>query len=180
MKNVLLLGDSIRMGYEPYVRRALEGRATVSGPNENGRFALYTLNSLRFWTPHLPRPDVIHWNNGLWDLGDDYGVGRPFSLPEEYRDALCRIAEVLKKLFPEAKIIMATTTPTKNPDVSGLIRYNGILTSVAEENAFPVDDLFSVVYENVSDFICEDGIHLTEAGWEAASAAVVRSIEPYL
>ena len=45
MKNVLLLGDSIRMGYEPHVRRKLEGRAEVFGPNENGRFALYTLNS---------------------------------------------------------------------------------------------------------------------------------------
>lgn len=88
MKQILLLGDSLRMGYEPIVRRMLEGRAQVSGPEENGRWAGYTLNSLRFWIPNLPKPDIIHWNNGLWDLGDDYQLGRPFSLPEEYESAL--------------------------------------------------------------------------------------------
>ena len=180
MKNVLLLGDSIRMGYEPCVRRKLEGRAEVFGPNENGRFALYTLNSLRFWINGIPKPDVIHWNNGLWDLGDDYHVGRPFSTAEEYRSALERTVVVMKKLFPEAKIIMATTTPTKNPDVSGMVRYNEILRSIAEENGFMVDDLFSVVYSDVEKYICPDGIHLTDEGWDATSDAVVRCIEEYL
>ncbi|WP_257968099.1 hypothetical protein [Peribacillus deserti] len=35
MKKVLLLGDSIRMGYEPFVREALEGKAEVTAPEEN-------------------------------------------------------------------------------------------------------------------------------------------------
>ena len=70
MKNVLLLGDSRRQGYEPYVRTILEGRAGVYGPNENGRWAGYTLNSLRFWLDQFPVPQIVHWNCGLWDLGD--------------------------------------------------------------------------------------------------------------
>ena len=62
MKNILLLGDSRRQGYEPFVRRMLEGRAGVYGPSENGRWAGYTLNSLRFWLDQFPAPDVVHWN----------------------------------------------------------------------------------------------------------------------
>ena len=39
MKKILLLGDSRRQGYEPYVRELLAGCAEVHGPAENGRWA---------------------------------------------------------------------------------------------------------------------------------------------
>ena len=177
MKQVLLLGDSIRMGYEPLVRAALEDRADVSGPSENGRWAGYTLNSLRFWLPRLPKPDIIHWNNGLWDLGDDYHLGRPFSLPEEYESALERTITVLNNMFPGVQIIMATTTPTANPDTSGIEAYNEIMKKVAARHNIPVDDLFPLVNPSL---ICPDGIHLNEEGWKIVSQQVIASIEPYL
>ena len=181
MKQIILLGDSIRMGYEPHVRKALEGRAEVYGPNENGRWAGYTLNSLRFWLPQLPKePDVIHWNNGLWDLGDDYHLGRPFSLPEEYISALERMITVLEKTFPTAKIVMATTTPTANGDNEGIRSYNDILKSVAAKHGFAVDDLYPIIAADIPRFVCPDKIHLTADGWAAATAQVVANIEPYL
>ena len=44
MKKVLLLGDSIRMGYDDYVKELLEGECEVIyDPDDNGRFAAYTL-----------------------------------------------------------------------------------------------------------------------------------------
>ena len=66
MKQVMLLGDSLRMGYEPLVRELLKGKAEVSGPNENGRWAGYTLNSFRFRIPGMPKPDV---SIGITDFG---------------------------------------------------------------------------------------------------------------
>ncbi len=57
MKNVLLLGDSIRMQYQPKVKELLKGRANVYGPVENGRWSGYTLNTLRFWLPQMPAAD---------------------------------------------------------------------------------------------------------------------------
>ena len=36
-KQVMLLGDSLRMGYQSVVSRILDGKAVVSGPEENGR-----------------------------------------------------------------------------------------------------------------------------------------------
>lgn len=180
MKQVLLLGDSLRMGYEPIVRRLLEGKAVVSGPEENGRWAGYTLNSLRFWIPGLPKPDIIHWNNGLWDLGDDYHLGRPFSLPEEYESALERMVTVLGKLFPEAQIIMATTMPTDNPDTSDIEAYNEILKTVAKRHNIPVNDLFPVVCPRVAEFVGPDHIHLTTEGFETVARQVADTIEKYL
>lgn len=180
MKQVLLLGDSLRMGYEPIVRKMLEGTAEVSGPNENGRWAGYTLNSLRFWINGFPKPDVIHWNNGLWDLGDDYGLGRPFSLPEEYESALERMITVLGKLFPDAKVIMATTMPTDNPDSSDIESYNVILKKVAEKHQIPVNDLFSIVKGKEKEFVGPDHIHLTEIGFQTVAEQVTEVLRKYL
>lgn len=180
MKQVLLLGDSLRMGYEPKVRKYLEGKAEVSGPEENGRWAGYTLNSLRFWIPNLPTPDVIHWNNGLWDLGDDYNIGRPFSLPEEYESALERTVIVLNKLFPNAKIIMATTMPTSNPDTSGIENYNEIIKKVASRHDIPVNDLFALVKDDILKIVSEDNIHFTDEGFDMVGKEVAGVIENYL
>lgn len=180
MKQVLLLGDSLRMGYQPIVARLLEGKAQVSGPEENGRWAGYTLNSFRFWIPGLPKPDIIHWNNGLWDLGDDYELGRPFSLPEEYESALERMVTVIGKTFPEAKIIMATTMPTDNPDTSGIIAYNKILCDVAARHEIPVNDLFPIVDGHTKELVGPDHIHLTEEGFEIVAKKVAEEIEKLL
>ncbi len=177
MKQVLLLGDSLRMGYEPIVRKLLDGIAQVSGPSENGRWAGYTLNSLRFWIPDLPKPDIIHWNNGLWDLGDDYGLGRPFSLPEEYESAFERTITVFGKLFPKAKVIMATTMPTDNPDSSDIEAYNEILKNVAARHQIPVNDLFRIVKGREKEFVGEDHIHLTKIGFEIVAKQVADVIK---
>jgi len=60
MKTILLLGDSIRLSYQPLVAAKLDGRAKVVGPSENCRFALYTLMRLDEWLQECGKPDVIH------------------------------------------------------------------------------------------------------------------------
>ena len=46
MKNVLLIGDSIRIGYDKAVKQSLAGIAEVYFPEENCRFASYVLRYL--------------------------------------------------------------------------------------------------------------------------------------
>lgn len=69
---ILLLGDLIRMGYAPFAREALAGRADVLYPEENGRFVQYSLRHAQDWKAGLGLSggdvDVVHWNNGLWDV----------------------------------------------------------------------------------------------------------------
>lgn len=181
MKNVMLLGDSIRLLYQPLVREKLKNKANVYGPEENGRWSGYTLNSLRFWLQYMPKPDIVHWNNGLWDMGDDYELGRPFSLPEEYVSALERTIRVLYKLCGEnVKIIMATTTPTVDTDITAPHKYNELIKEVAARHKLEVNDLFSLVAADIPKYIGTDRIHLTPEGTELAASQAAACIEKYI
>ncbi|MDR2752327.1 MAG: SGNH/GDSL hydrolase family protein [Clostridiales bacterium] len=179
MKNVLLLGDSIRLSYQPLVKEKLKGKANVYGPEENGRWAGYTLNSLRFWLPMMPDPDIIHINNGLWDLGDDYGFGRNFSLPVEYESALERLVVVLERTG--ATVIFATTTPTKlGKDLSDIITFNDILKYVAARDGLEINDLFEVINADIDGNLGPDNLHLSPAGVEIAASKVAGVLGKYL
>ena len=81
MKKVLLLGDSIRMGYQSEVKKLLENEYEVMYPEDNGRFAAYTLwqvNQAFKWTP-----DIALFPGWSWPPGDAlqsrWSAGRPRS-----------------------------------------------------------------------------------------------------
>ena len=170
-KQILLLGDSIRMQYQPVVARMLADIAEISGPEENGRWSGYTLNSLRFWLPQLPSPDLVHWNCGLWDMGDDYQEGRHFYPLDLYEETCHRICRVLRKVTgkPELPIVIATTTPTQHGDHEDILRYNDVLKKVAVEENAMVNDLYAVVAPARETMIGEDHIHLNESGIAAVA-----------
>ncbi len=181
MKQVILLGDSVRMQYQRGVGIRLADIAEVTGPEENGRWSGYTLNSLRFWLPNLPTPDLVQWNCGLWDMGDDYQEGRHFYPPDLYEETCHRICRVLRKITgnPSLPIVIATTTPTYQGDHGDILLYNDILKKVAKEEGAAVNDLFSVVAASMDEMIGEDHIHLTSAGTDAVAnrtAAVLRAL----
>ena len=50
MKNILLIGDSIRMGYDKAVKKSFEGIANVVFPEDNCRFASYVLRYFHEYT----------------------------------------------------------------------------------------------------------------------------------
>lgn len=180
LKKVLLLGDSRRQGYEPFVREMLQGRAEVYGPQENGRWAGYTLNSLRFWLHEFPQPDIVHWSCGLWDLGDDYHIGRPFSLPEEYESAVARTVIVLRKLFPGVKIIFSSILPVGAGDSTSIQSYNAIMKRVADREGVCYDDLFALMHDKMVTYDRGDGLHLNAEGNTIAARQVVSAIEKFL
>ena len=149
MKNLLLLGDSIRVGYCGFVKEILNGRANVFFPEDNCRFAQYTLRELQRWVADYPEIDIVHWNNGLWDsahlsvsgCGDDgeaAGVTmKPANVtadyrydeeavtpPDIYEYMLNRVAVRIRQLCPEAEVIFATTTPVIEEEATNIYRSN--------------------------------------------------------
>jgi len=108
MKSVVLIGDSIRMGYEPIVRQELQEIAVVHASAENGRDSRNVLEHLREWTqPHAPH--VVHMNCGLHDL-KRVPPATECAVPlEEYAANIRSIFESLKQT--RAKVIWATNTP---------------------------------------------------------------------
>ena len=79
MKKAVLLGDSIRLlGYGTRVPALLAPDIAVWQSEDNGRFTSYTLRTCFDYKAELETADVIHWNNGLWDMCDLFGDG-PFT-----------------------------------------------------------------------------------------------------
>ena len=96
LKKVLLLGDSIRMSYQPFVSELLNGKAEVVGPADNCQFTLYTLSSIDRWINNLGQPDIVHWNNGIHDCGhnpDRSPVQIPIDIYQE------NLNHILKRLI---------------------------------------------------------------------------------
>ena len=70
VKKIVLLGDSIRLGYDKYVKMAFEDIAEVYYPAVNCCFASYLLRYLYDWKLKMgcgDDVDLVHWNAGLWD-----------------------------------------------------------------------------------------------------------------
>ena len=111
MKKIVLIGDSIRMGYDKYVKESLDGIAEVYYPEENCKFAEYVLRFIGEWKKRGEWPcdiDLVHWNAGLWDVLDVDGEG-PLTSLDYYKEAIGRIDRRIRRIFPNAKIVFATS-----------------------------------------------------------------------
>ncbi|WP_127530670.1 SGNH/GDSL hydrolase family protein [Paenibacillus kobensis] len=183
MRKVLLLGDSIREGYEPYVRELLADEAAIIAPGENGRFAKYTLWGVNLWLKELgsAKIDVIHWNNGLWDVHREAPMTEPLTSVEEYVFTLGRIADELARTG--ARVVFATTTPVAADAVGRtneeIDHYNSAAVQLMKERGIAVNDLNAALRPRLNEYICSDRLHLTEAGSRQCAgqvAAVIRAL----
>ncbi len=193
MKKVLLLGDSIRMGYDEYVRELLRGKAEVYFDEDNGRFAAYTLwQANQMFRLHGPF-DVVHWNNGYWDMNVEAPMTEAMHPVDEYVHFLRRILHFCRD--NGAQVIFAATTPILESgaakDVTGVNAsiqyndqwvqtYNNAARRLMEEENVPVNDLYALCREDPRCYKCADLLHLTEEGYLACAKQAVRCIEAYL
>jgi len=185
---VLLLGDSIRMSYQPVVAEMLEDEAEVVGPEENCQFSAFTLSSLDRWIEELGKPDVVHWNNGIHDVGHNPDR-KPVQYPlDEYISNLKGI--IMKLRETGAKIIWATSTPVhpERPFTSDswawrndeIDQYNKAALELIKGESIPVDNLHSIVAKDVDAYLAEDMLHLSEEGIKKCAEAVASIIGQFL
>ncbi len=152
MKTVLLIGDSIRRGYDAATRESLEGIANVYYPEENSRFASYVLRQLTEYKNMVETDvDVVHWNAGLWDclriLEED-----PHTPLDFYAYYIERICIRLEKLFPNAKFIFATSTSVLSEKMSKdfkryneeIEKYNDVAVAIVKKYGNKINDLYSL------------------------------------
>lgn len=192
MKNILLIGDSIRAGiseespgYGVYVKEKVKDWANVFQFSDNCRFAQYTLRYLYDWSRQVEadKIDIIHWNNGLWDLlhldGDEV-----FTPLDWYLETLERIYNMMRKRFPNAKIIFATSTsveesmgdPTFFRYNKEIEEYNEAATELMKKLGVSVNDL----YEMSKDFTVDmrvDWVHYNHKGSEILANKVVEKLK---
>ena len=189
MKKILLIGDSIRLGYDKYVKMAFEDVAEVYYPEENSRFVMYVYRRLHEWKGELKCGndiDVVHWNAGLWDdliLPD----GKHLTPIEIYREYIDRTCNMIKILFPNAKMIFATSTPVQeelflyckryNKDTE---EYNKVAVEVVKSYGAEINDLYSLAKAAPVEYHSDLTHYYTKEGTKLLTDQVVKCLEETL
>jgi lysophospholipase L1-like esterase len=193
LPRVLLIGDSIRMGYEPYVRELLKDIAEVHGVEMNCGPTVRGLEHLDRWLGDT-RWDLIHFNFGLHDLkhvirtseGEEKAVNVPEGqrqVPlDRYERNLDEIVRGLKRTG--AKLIFATTTPV--PEGTGIrlkgdaAMYNLVALRVMRKHDVRVNDLYHFVKGRQADLQRPNNVHFTDRGSQALAEQVAEAIKEAL
>ena len=184
LPRVVLIGDSIRIGYAPFVAKRLDGKAIVISPTANAEDSGNVLRNLDEWVLK-EKPDVVHINAGLHDLKlKDNSHQVPLV---EYEKNLKTIVERIRT-GTKAKIIFATSTPILDSlhaqrkagfdrfeaDVQ---KYNIAAAAIMKEAGVPINDLHKVVETGGKEqLFLGDGTHYTPRGYELLAATVADSI----
>ncbi len=186
LPRVMLIGDSISVGYTDAVRAELAGVANVhrvegnAGPSSSG------VRKIDAWiAPGQGRWDVVHFNFGLHDLklGTGGKTNQPYATsdghqvpPAEYEHNLRTIVAKLKTTG--AALIWAATTPVPGGKLDPLRRpgdevaYNAIARKVMEENGVAVNDLHALILSQKPDLQQPANVHFTKEG----SAVLARQV----
>lgn len=189
LPRVLLIGDSISVGYTIPTRVALEGVANVHRIPFNGSDTGVALKNIEPWlasTGSGKKWDVIHFNWGLHDLKHwkdnklDLAGPQVNPLPEYEKN----LREIIGKLKATgAKLIFATTTPVPEGSdgrVAGdELAYNEAAIRVMEANDVPVDDLHALVAAQPS-LQRDKNVHFTPEGYQVLATQVAVEIKKLL
>lgn len=192
LPRVLLIGDSISIGYTVAVRELLKGKANVHrvptncGPSSRG------VEGLKEWLGDS-KWDVIHFNFGLHDLvymGPDGarlvdatlpGAKHQVPLPD-YEKNLTTIVTQLKATG--AKVIWCNTTPvpegTKGRVADESLKFNEVAAKVMQAAGVPTNDLHSHAKAKLTEVQLPANVHFTPEGSKYLAEKVAAEIEKAL
>lgn len=192
LPRVVLLGDSIRIGYDRYVREHLFGKAEVLFPGENCAFAQNILRRVDLWKRDYGWGDdiaLVHWNAGLWDTLRLDGEGPLTPLPV-YEGFIARIHRRLRVHFPVARLVFATSTPILEEgytDPAHYARYNAEIRAyndaarrVLEPQGELIDDLYAVMEQAPAEEHSDMTHWYTDAGTRRMGEAVLQCLHSVL
>ena len=193
LPNVLLIGDSISIGYTLETRKLMAGKANVYRPILGGQDKPWNCGHTGSILSGLnrmlagPKWDVIHFNTGLHDLkrinrkggkSDDPSIPPVFSI-EQYRKGLEKIVQRLKATG--ATVIFATTTPY--PDgvypcriPEDAVAYNSVALEVMKKHGVAVNDLYAASLPNLKKWQQAKNVHFNPDGRQALAEVVAKAI----
>lgn len=177
LPRVLLLGDSISVGYTLPVRAALAGKANVHRAQDNCGPTSKGLEKLDTWLGKAPW-DVIHFNFGLHDLKF---IEEKQQVPlADYEKNLRQIVARLKQTG--AVLVWCSTTPVPEKCTpkrlnSDVLAYNAVAEKIMKENGIAIDDLYSFALPRIKEIQLPDNVHFSGDGSKTLATQVVASIE---
>ncbi len=189
LPRVMLIGDSISMGYTVPVRELLKGVANVHRAPTNCGDTTKGLESLDSWLG-TGKWDVIHFNWGLHDL-KYFDANKKLATPDKgkqvnplpvYEKNLRELVARMKKTG--AKLIWCATTPV--PDgcdgrIKGAeVEYNQVAAKIMKENGVAIDDLHAYAAAHLAEIQLPKNVHFHTDGSKKLAELVVTSIKAQL
>lgn len=189
LPRILLIGDSISIGYTVPVRTLLQSKANVHRPRENCSSTKKGLENLDAWLG-TGKWDVIHFNWGLHDL-KYIDEKRQLTTPDkgkqqvplaDYEKNLRTLVERLQKTG--AKLIWCVTTPVPEGSSGRVagdeVKYNEVALKVMKEKGVAVDDLWAFAKPQLAKIQLPADVHYSPEGYQELAKHVVAEIEKAL
>ncbi len=185
LPRVLIIGDSISIGYTPALRKILKGKANVHRIPTNGGPTSRGLSQIEKWLGD-GNYDLIHFNWGLHDLAYINQKGKKVS-PEQgkHQVPIKQYEENLKKLVArlkqtKAKLIWRNTTPVPEGCririKSDELAYNKVAARIMQENNIPIDDHHSYVMQHMEEVQRPANVHFTPQGSKKLAELAAKAI----
>ena len=182
LPRVLLIGDSISIGYTVPVRELLKGKANVHRVLENGGPTTNGTAKLTKWLG-TAKWDVIHFNWGLHDLKSMEDGKAQVSLAD-YEKNLRELVKQMKAT--NTKLIWCATTPVPDAKLSpprkdsDVQAYNAVAKKVMDEHKIPTNDLYAHTLPKLAEVQLPANVHFKKEGSEFLAKKVAKSIEEAL
>jgi hypothetical protein len=187
LPRVLLIGDSISIGYTLPTRDFLKGKANLHRIPTNGGPTTRGLANIDAWLGKS-KWGVIHFNWGLHDLkymgpnGENLFPkekgGKPQVPLADYEKNLEKLVVRLKKTG--AKLIWRNTTPippgSKGRYVGDSMKYNEAAVRVMKRHGIPTHDLFTMSKKRMKELMLPANVHYKKEGSVALAKDVARVI----
>lgn len=165
-KKILLIGDSLTEFFDWEARFPEHAVMNFGVAGETAEGLLYRLERIH---SRIDKPDYIFIMTGANNIAmEDYGI------TDTYREIL----EDLRSRFKEARLVVQSVLPMELPWVGkGVIRHlNESLREMAGEFNAQYLDLYRLFTDSegttVSDYLLNDGVHVSDEGYEVWSEAV--------
>lgn len=192
LPRVFIIGDSISIGYTPFVVKALEGKAIVSRPKVNCNGTKMGVEKLDQWLGQ-EKYDLIHFNFGLHDMkhvdtktgeGTNNAADPVQSTLPVYKKNLQWIVNRLEATG--AILVFASTTPVpaqsnrvmREPEQ--LIKYNKVASRIMRKHRIVINDLFHFTLPLVNEYQNPNDVHFTEKGYALLGEEVAACIQKTL
>ncbi|MGC4015661.1 MAG: SGNH/GDSL hydrolase family protein [Luteolibacter sp.] len=178
LPNLLVLGDSLSIGYTLPLRKLLDGKYNTvramekKGAPVNCETSTRYLANMDVWLGKT-KWSVITFNCGHWDTNRvDGAIVTPL---ETYRENLQKIVDRLKKT--EARLIWVTSTALRDPASQkdkDLVIYNQAAREIMERNHIEICDVRPISSGFTSER--EDDAHMNSKGSKILAGEVAKAI----
>ncbi len=192
LPRVLIIGDSISMGYMEPLQDLLKGTAVVEHNPGNAQHSGYGREHLDEWLGATEWA-VIHFNHGLHDLKYVDADGKNVAAKEDgdIQMPLDRYAQNMEAIVvrlkeTDAALIFATTTPyPDHPDgplreKADAEKYNAVALEIMHRHGIQINDLYTFALPQLATIQRPNNVHFTPEGSRVLAGEVARHIREAL